>query len=72
MTSVCYVVRYLIPTYRRNWAKYVDKKWITSSGVDQTYNYNYGVLPNRLTPLYSKNHYKEENYLTIEIGFLYT
>jgi hypothetical protein len=29
-------------------------------------------LPNRLTPLYSKNHYKEENYLTIETGSLYT
>jgi hypothetical protein len=30
------------------------------------------VLPNRLTPLYSENHYKEENYLIIEIGSLYT
>jgi hypothetical protein len=29
-------------------------------------------LPNKLTPLYSKNYYKEENYLTIEIGLLYT
>jgi hypothetical protein len=29
-------------------------------------------LPNRLTPLYSKNHYKEENYLTVKIGSLYT
>jgi hypothetical protein len=31
-----------------------------------------GVLPNRLTPLYSENYYKEENYLAIEIGSLYT
>jgi hypothetical protein len=29
-------------------------------------------LPNRLTLLYSENHYKKENYLTIEIGSLYT
>jgi hypothetical protein len=30
------------------------------------------VLPNRLTLLYSKNYYKEENYLIIKIGSLYT
>jgi hypothetical protein len=29
-------------------------------------------LLNRLTPLYSENHYKEKNYLTVEIGLLYT
>jgi hypothetical protein len=29
-------------------------------------------LPNRLTLLYSENHYKEENYLIVEIGSLYT
>jgi hypothetical protein len=29
-------------------------------------------LPNKLTLLYSKNYYKEENYLIIEIGSLYT
>jgi hypothetical protein len=33
---------------------------------------NCGVLPNRLTPLYPENHYKKENYLTVEIGSLYT
>ena len=27
-------------------------------------------LPNRLTPLYSKNHYKEENYLTVKTMYL--
>jgi hypothetical protein len=65
-------VRYQVPTYRRNWAKYVDRREIISPRVNQTYNYNYRVLPNRLTPLYSKNHYKEKNYLTIKIGSLYT
>jgi hypothetical protein len=29
-------------------------------------------LSNRLTPLYSENYYKEKNYLTVEIGSLYT
>jgi hypothetical protein len=29
-------------------------------------------LPNRLTLLYSENHYKEKNYLTVKIGSLYT
>ena len=24
------------------------------------------MLPNRLTPLYSENYYKEENYLTVK------
>ena len=27
-------------------------------------------LPNKLTPLYSKNYYKEENYLIIGIVYL--
>ena len=26
----------------------------------------YGVLPNRLTPVYSENYYKEENYLKVK------
>ena len=44
---------------------------IINPRVDQIYNYK-GVewLPNRLTPLYFKNYYKEENYLTIEIEVL--
>ena len=29
-------------------------------------------MPNRLTPLYSKNYYKEENYLIVETVFLNT
>jgi hypothetical protein len=65
-------VRYLVPIYQCNWARYVDKREIISPRVNQIYNYNYRVLPNRLALLYSKNHYKEENYLTIKIGSLYT
>jgi hypothetical protein len=30
------------------------------------------VLPNRLTPLYSKNYYKEENYLIVGTVYLNT
>jgi hypothetical protein len=29
-----YIVRYLIPIYRRNWAKYIDKREIISPKVD--------------------------------------
>ena len=28
------------------------------------------VLPNRLTPIYSKNYYKEENYLIVKTVYL--
>ena len=28
------------------------------------------VLPNRLTFIYSKNHYEEENYLTVKTVYL--
>ena len=30
------------------------------------------VLPNRLTSVYSKNYYKEENYLTVKTVYLNT
>ena len=33
------------------------------TGVDQYRSLR--VLPNKLTPVYSKNHYKEENYLKV-------
>ena len=40
------------------------------TGVDQ---YRLlGVLPNRLTPVYSENHYEEENYLTVGTVYLNT
>ena len=31
-----------------------------------------GKGPNRLTPVYSKNYYEEENYLTVETVYLNT
>ena len=61
---VYYAVRYLVPISTGNWARYVDRiKSQVRTGVNQ---YRLlGVLPNRLTPVYSENHYKEENYLTV-------
>ena len=58
-------MRYLIPTNTGNWARYVDRiRSQVQTGVDQYRLLR--VLPNRLTPVYSKNHYKEENYLKVK------
>ena len=55
-------MRYLVPINTGNWARYVDRiKLQVQTRINQ---YRLlGVLPNRLTSIYSKNHYKEENYL---------
>ena len=48
-----------------NWARCVDRiRSQIRTGVDQ--HRLLGVLPNRLTPVYSKNHYEEENYLKVK------
>ena len=48
-----------------NWARYVDKiRLQVRTRVDQYRLLK--VLPNRLTPVYSKNYYKEENYLKVK------
>ena len=62
-------MRYLVPTSTSNWARYVDRiKLQVQTGVDQYRLLK--VLPNRLTPIYSKNYYKEENYLTVGTVYL--
>ena len=54
-----------------NWARYVDKiRLQVRTRVDQYKLLK--VLPNRLTPIYSKNHYEEENYLIVETIYLNT
>ena len=59
------MVKYLVPTSTNNWARYVDRiKSQVRTGVNQYRLLR--VLPNRLTPVYSKNHYKEENYLKVK------
>ena len=58
-------MRYLVLTSTGNWARYINRiKLQVRTGVDQ--HRLLKVLPNRLTPVYSKNHYKEENYLKVK------
>ena len=57
-------MRYLVPISTGNWAKCVDKiKSQVRTGVNQYRLLR--VLPNRLTPVYSKHYYEEENYLKV-------
>ena len=59
-------MRYLVPISTGNWARYVDRiRLQVRTGVDQ--HRLLRVLPNRLTSVYSTNHYKEENYLKVKI-----
>ena len=58
-------MRYLVPTSTSNWARCVGKiKSQVQTGVNQYRLLR--VLPNRLTSVYSKNYYKEENYLKVK------
>ena len=58
-------MRYLVFINTGNWARCVDRiRSQVRTGVDQ--HRSLGVLPNRLTPVYSKNYYKEENYLKVK------
>ena len=58
-------MRYLVPTSTSNWARCVNRiKLQVRTGVNQYRSLK--VLPNRLTPIYSKNYYKEENYLKVK------
>jgi hypothetical protein len=63
-------MRYLVPTSTGKWARYVDRIRSQVLGLIK-HIITVECLPNRLTPLYSKNHYEEENYLTVETGSLY-
>ena len=60
-----YAVRYLVPISTSNWARYVDRIRLQVQTRVNQYRL-LKVLPNRLTPIYSKNHYKEENYLKVK------
>ena len=65
-------MRYLVPTSTGNWARCVDRiRSQVRTRVDQ--HRSLRVLPNRLTPVYSENHYEEENYLKVKtVVFKYT
>ena len=58
-------MRYLVPTSTGNWARCVDRiKLQVQTRVNQYRSL--GVLANKLTLVYSKNYYKEENYLKVK------
>jgi hypothetical protein len=65
------MVRYLVPLSTNKWAEYIGRIRLQVLGLIK-YIITIEYLLNRLTFLYSKNYYKEENYLTIKIGSLYT
>ena len=58
-----YIVKYKVLLWTSNWAGYVNKD--IKSQVSFTKK-ALKCLPNRLTLLYSKIHYKEENYLKVK------
>ena len=56
-------MRYKISLNTSKWARYIDKKGISqASFIKKALEY----LFNKLTPLYSKIYYKEENYLKVK------
>ena len=64
---MCYTVKYRVLLWTGNWAKYVNKDiesqaFFTVKALE--------CLPNRLTPLYSKIYYEEENYLKVKTVLL--
>jgi hypothetical protein len=65
------MVRYLVPINTSKWAGYIGRIRLQVLGLIK-YIITIEYLPNRLTPLYFKNYYREENYLTIKIRLLYT
>ena len=62
-------MRYLVFINTSNWARYVNR--IKSQVLTRVNQYRLlRVLPNRLTPVYSKNYYEEENYLIVKTVYL--
>ena len=62
-------MRNLVLISTSNWARYVDKiRSQVLTKVDQ--HRALKVLPNRLTFIYSKNYYEEENYLMVGTVYL--
>ena len=58
-------MRYLVLISTGNWARYVDRIRLQVRTKVNQYRL-LRVLPNRLTPVYFKNYYKEENYLKVK------
>ena len=59
---MCYIVKYRVLLWISNWAKYINRNIESQASFTKK---ALECLPNRLTPLYSKIHYEEENYLKV-------
>ena len=57
-----YVVKYRVLLWTSKWAGYVNRDVESQASFTGK---ALKCLPNRLTPLYSKIYYKEENYLKV-------
>ena len=64
---MCYIVKYKVLLWTSKWARYIDRDIKSQASFTKK---AVECLPNRLTPLYSKIHYKEENYLKVRTKFL--
>ena len=58
-----YKIKYWVPLGSYKWAKDIDKDIKSQASFTEK---ALKCLPNRLTPLYSEIHYKEENYLKVK------
>ena len=62
-----YIVKCKVLLWTGKWAKYLDRD------IESQASFTKKALecwPNRLTPLYSKIHYKEKNYLKVRTELL--
>ena len=64
---MCYAVKYRVLLWTGKWAGCVDKD-VESQTFFTLKALKY--LPNKLTPVYSKIYYKEENYLKVKTELL--
>ena len=63
----CYAVKYRVLPWTGKWAEYVNRD------VESQASFTVKALkclPNKLTPLYSKIYYEEENYLKVKTELL--
>ena len=60
-------MKYKVLLRTSKWAKYIDRDIESQASFTAK---ALKCLPNRLTPLYSKIHYKEENYLRVRTELL--
>ena len=64
---MCYAVKYRVLLWTGKWAKYINRDIKSQASFTKK---ALKCLPNKLTPLYSKIYYKEENYLKVKTKLL--